>query len=343
MRLRTVFLVALGFLIVWFLYLEREILTPFVLAGIFAYILNPIVDFFSNKIKLPRTLSVLLIYVFLTGLVIAGGLALSKRVVDESFQFEEFINSLIASASLQVNTLPDWIRPTAEDALFSLSNSKLFDLTPSLFSLFPQAISRIVSFVIFLFSAFFFLKEGRKIIDKFLNLIPNDYKVEVEILLRRINSVLGGYLRGQVLMVLLMSTAFFLILTGFNVKFALVLAIFAGVAEIVPFIGPIVATTVVGFAAFITNATNFGLNPLQTALGVVLAFVIVRQLQDYLVMPYVFGKITKLHPLIILFAVIAGGHIAGMLGLILAVPIAASLRIFLEYSLNKINDSSRKK
>lgn len=342
-RLRTVFFVILGIIIIWFLYIEREILTPFILAGIFAYILNPIVDFISNKIKLPRTLSVVIIYVLLTAGVIAGGMSLSRRIIDESFQVENFISSLTNSAALQIDTLPDWARPAAQDTLNSLDRSKLFALSPSLFSLFPQAISQIVSFVIFLFSGFFFLKEGKHIVDRFLNLVPNEYKMEVEILLRKINSVFGGYLRGQLLMMFLMSSVFFIILSAFNVKFALILAIFAGIAEIVPFIGPIVATTVAGLAAFTTQATGFGLDPLQTVLGVVISFTVVRQLQDYLVIPYIMGRITKLHPLVILFAVLAGGHTVGMLGLILAVPVAAILKILLEFCSDKVNDSSIKK
>lgn len=341
-RLRTAFFIFLGIIILWLFYIEREILTPFLLAGIFAYILNPIVDFISDKIKLPRSLSVIIIYVVITAGLIAGGLALSKRIIDESSEVQKFISSITTSAALQINTLPDWIRPTAQDILSSLNKSKLFALSPSLLSFFPQAISRIVSFVIFLFSAFFFLKEGRRIIDRFLNQIPNTYKVEVEILLRKINSVFGGYLRGQVLMVLLMSFVFFLILSIFNIKFAIILAIFAGIAEIVPFIGPIVATTVTGLVVFTTNASSFGFSPLQTTLGVVIAYIIVRQLQDYLVIPYIMGRITKLHPLVILFAVLSGGHMAGMLGLILAVPVAAILKILLEFCIDKINDSSRK-
>jgi predicted PurR-regulated permease PerM len=73
------------------------------------------------------------------------------------------------------------------------------------------------------------------------------------------------------------------------------------------------------------------------ALVVVVVYAVVRQVQDYLINPYVMGKITKLHPLVILFAVIAGEHIGGILGLILAVPIAGIIKIIFEYSLDKIN------
>lgn len=340
-RLRTLFILLVGLLVLWVLYIEREILTPFILAAIFAYILNPFVDFLADKLKIPRTLSVVLIYLILIVGVVSGGYAIGKRVVEESSQLDKFVNDLVVSAYNETNALPDFVKPTVLDTLSSLDKSKLFVVTPSLISLFPQALSRIISFVIFLFSAFFFLKEGKNIIDRILNQIPSSYKIEIEILLRKINAVLGGYLRGQIFMILLMSTVFYIILSLFNVKFALVIAVFSGIAETVPFIGPIVATTVAGLTAYTTQSTAFGFNLLQTAMGVVASYIVVRQIQDYFVLPFIMGKITKLHPLIILFAVLAGGHTAGLLGLILAVPLAATVKILLDFSSDKVNASKK--
>ncbi|MCL6096184.1 MAG: AI-2E family transporter, partial [Patescibacteria group bacterium] len=153
----------------------------------------------------------------------------------------------------------------------------------------------------------------------------------------------GSYLRGQVFLVLLVSLVLFIALSILGVKFALILAIFSGLAEIVPIIGPIVAASLAAIVAFIGGTSNFSLAPLQTAIAVVVIYTVVRQLQDYLVNPYIMGKITKLHPLVILFAVLAGEHTAGILGLILAVPIAGVLRIFLEFSLDKINGKTENK
>jgi predicted PurR-regulated permease PerM len=204
----------------------------------------------------------------------------------------------------------------------------------------PKAFSRILSFIIFLFAAFYFLKEGRKMFDKMLNFVPNDFKIEADILIRRVNAVLGGYLRGQIFLIVLVSFTLFICLSILGVKFALILAVFSGFAEIVPIIGPIVAASVAALAAYLGGASNFNLPPLQIALIVVAIYTIVRQLQDYLVNPYVMGRITKLHPLIILFAVISGEHIAGVMGLILAVPIAGVIKIIFEYSLDKINSKN---
>lgn len=176
--------------------------------------------------------------------------------------------------------------------------------------------------------------------DKFLNFIPNEFKFDTEIILRKINSTLGSYLRGQIFLVLLVAAILFIALSILGVRFALILAIFSGLAEIVPIIGPIVAASIAAIVAFVGGSSNIGLSPLYMAIAVIVVYTVVRQIQDYLVNPLIMGKITKLHPLIILFAVLAGEHTAGILGLILAVPIAGILKILLEFSLDKLNDKT---
>lgn len=336
LRIRSIFFITIGFLLLWFLYIEKAILTPFILAGIFAYIFNPIVNFFYHKLKFPRTLTVIVIYIFIISAIIFSGIAFSKRVVSESFELRSYASTITKTAKNQINSLPEWIKPTINDTLSTFEKSTSFSY-PSVFSFFPQAFSRILEFIIFLFAAFYFLKEGRNMIDKLLNFVPNEYRVEIDILIRKINSVLSGYLRGQIFLVFFVSVVLFICLTILGVKFALILAVFSGFAEIVPIIGPIVAATVAAIVAFIGGTSNFNLPPFQLAIAVVIMYTVVRQIQDYFVNPYVLGKITKLHPLIILFSVIAGEHTAGILGVILAVPLAGVIKIIFEYSLDKVN------
>ena len=229
------------------------------------------------------------------------------------------------------------MRPTLHEAVSSIEKS-INVSTPSVYSFVPEIFSKIISFIIFLFAAFYFLKEGGGMVDRLLNLVPNRYKIEVDILLKKINSILGSYLRGQIFLVILVSFVLFICLTIIGVKLALMLAIFSGVAEIVPIIGPILAAGVAAVVAYLGGTSNFGLDPLQTAVIVVIVYTVVRQIQDYLVNPQVMGRITRLHPLIILFAVIAGEHVAGITGLLLAVPIAGVLKLIVEYSLELIED-----
>src|SRR3989344_598531 len=337
LRLKFIFFITIGVLVLGFLYIQREILTPFIFAAIFAYIFNPIVNILHRKLKVPRTASVIVIYILIIGMIVGGGILFSKRAVDESSQFRYQITQITKNAKAQINNLPDWIRPTLNDTLATIEKSN--NLTyPSVYSFFPEVFSRIIGFIIFLFATFYFLKEGGSMFDRIINLVPNKYKIEVDILLKKINSILGSYLRGQIFLVILISLVLFICLSVIGVKFALILAIFSGFAEIVPIIGPIFAATVAAIVAYMGGQSNFGWDPFQTAIVVVIVYTVVRQIQDYLINPYIMGKITKLHPLIILFAVIAGEHVAGIVGLILAVPIAGILKIIFEYSMDLIED-----
>jgi len=336
------FFVVLAGLFIWFLYIDRAILTPFVLAAIFAYVFNPIVNFLYLKVKLPRTFSILIIYLLIMSLVVTLSIFSTRRILSESLEFNQFISKTVNITKTQINSLPDYIKPTAKEALISLEQSKIFS-SQSLFSLFPQAISKIVSFFIFLFAAFYFLKDGNFMLNKFLNLIPIKHKIEVEITLRRINKIFGAYLRGQIFLVFIVSLILFIALSILGVKFALIISIFSGFAEIVPIIGPIVAGTVATLVVLISGVSNFNLTPIHASIIVIIIYFVTRQLEDYSIIPYVMGKITELHPLIILFAVISGGHLFGILGFILAVPIAGVIKIILGFTLDKINSSSRSK
>ena len=342
-RFKTIFFIVLALFTIWFIYIDRAILTPFILAAIFAYVFNPVVNFFYHKIKLPRSFSIIVIYLLLMSLVVFLSIVLTRRIFEESIELKSFVTEFIETTKNQLNSLPDFLQPTIKETLIGIEKSRIFS-PQSIFSLFPQAISRIVSFFIFLFAAFYFLKDSSFMIDSFLKMVPNKYKIEVEIILRRMNKVFGGYLRGQIFLVFLVSLVLFIALSILGVRFALVIAVFSGFAEIVPIIGPITAGAVATIVVLASGVSNFNIPPFQAGIIVVIIYFITRQLEDYFVIPYVMGKIIDLHPLIILFAVISGGHLFGVLGFILAVPIAGVIKILLDFALDKISlNSSQQK
>lgn len=337
--LKTAFFIFLAIFACWFLYLERAILTPFVLGIVFAYIFNPVINFSYRYIKLPRTFSIVIVYLAIVSLLIFFGVVLTKQVTNESSELKSFINKLPETTENQIDSLPSWVKPAASDMFSFIENPK--PISVSIFNFLPKAITRIIGFFIFLFAGFYFLKDGRTMFNKFLDLAPNNYKEDLKILSVKINNILGGYLRGQVFMVFLVSLILYIALSIVGVKFALILAIFSGFTEIIPIIGPIFAGAVGALIALTSDNLAFGLNNLQAAIVVILIYFIVRQIQDYFIAPGIMGRIVKLHPLLILFAVLAGQHIWGILGVILAVPIAGVVRILLEFSLEKINKSKK--
>ena len=340
-RLRTVFIALIFVLLCIFVFAERALLTPIILGAIFAYLFNPTVNFFSEKIKLPRGLSVVIIYALIVSVVVAAATILTRQFLAESDDIRSYITAFAINAQKEVYNLPDFVRPTVSDFVISLTKTRSVS-NVSLLPFFPKALSRIVSFLIFVFSGYYFLKEGGSMFEKGLTFVPSKYKVDVEILLRKINSVLGGYLRGQIFLVFLMALVTFVALSILGVRFALLVAIFSGFAEIVPVVGPITAGALATLVVFVTGTVNFGLSPIAGAGAVIAIYFILRHIEDYFVIPQIMGKITKLPPFVIFLAVIAGGHLWGIMGLILAVPVAAIIKILLEFFLDQTVEEEEK-
>lgn len=333
---KTVFLIGLAIAALWFLYIERTILAPFILGAVFAYIFNPVINFFSHRVKLPRTISILIIYGAIISLLAFLSQFLARQIIDESSQLKIFIANLSSTLRQGIGGLPLWLRPAVEDSISSFEKLE-FITSFSILNFFPAVISRAISFIVFLFSGFYFLKEGKNMYHAILNFMPKNYRFDVEVLFRKINNVLSAYLRGQIFLIFLVSLILFIALSILQVRFALILAIFSGIVEIIPIIGPITAGTVAVVVAFTAGNLNFSLSPILGAVTVAIVYFVIRHFQDYFINPFVMGRITRLHPLIVLFAVLAGEHIWGIMGILLAVPAAAIVRILLEFSLEKIN------
>lgn len=336
MKPRIVGLVILAALAVWFLFLERAILAPFIMAAIFAYILNPVITFLAEKTKFPRTLFIAFLYILLFTFIGWLGTVLTRQILAEAEELSSQAQGFLVGADAQIYAMPIWFQDSARNAIGSLREALTIE-PANLLPLFSGAASRIFTVITFLFASFYFLKDGGRFIDDILLFFSGERKLEVEILLRRINLILGNYLRGQLLIVLLMATLGFVLFTLLGVKYSLLLGIVIGLAEIIPMIGPIIAGVITVLVAALDGASVFGLDPIYDGALVLGGYVILNQIENYLIVPQIMGKVTKLHPLLVFFSVLAGGHLFGALGFILAVPVAASLRIILEYLLDKIN------
>jgi hypothetical protein len=155
-------------------------------------------------------------------------------------------------------------------------------------------------------------------------------------LIAEINSTLGAYLRGQALLVLIMSSASFALLYALDVKYALIVAIATGFLELIPLLGPWVAGAIAVTVSLFQDTTPFGWTHLTLAAAIGLGYFALRQLEDAFVIPTVIGRFVHLHPLLVLFCVVVGTGLGGILGLILAVPIAAVSRILVSYFYAKL-------
>jgi len=204
------------------------------------------------------------------------------------------------------------------------------EAVPLLLSTFSFAIE----LLIYLISSFYLIVYGDRFVQSIRGLLSRRYHREFDRLIAEINTTLGAYIRGQLVLVVIMSVASYVVLRVLDVDYALSLAIATGFLELIPLIGPWTAAAAAVTIALFQETTPFGWS--HPTLALALLYFALRQMEDTFVIPVVIGRIVHLHPLLVIFALVVATSLGGILGLILAVPIAAVLKILVAFFFAKL-------
>jgi predicted PurR-regulated permease PerM len=191
-------------------------------------------------------------------------------------------------------------------------------------------VETLLRLILALVATFYLLMSADRLKRGVTRLTPLPLRQEFGPVVAEIDRILGRYMRGQILLIAIMSFATWLALTLLGIRYALILGLIAGVLELIPLIGPIAAAVPAVAIAFF-QPSPYGWSPLVYAGVVALAYFVLRHAEDYFVIPQVVGRVVELHPLIAMFAIFSGAAIGGVLGMFLAVPAAAVLRILARY------------
>jgi predicted PurR-regulated permease PerM len=184
-------------------------------------------------------------------------------------------------------------------------------------------LSGLTFFIIVPFVLFFFLGQGRTIKRAIIELVPNRYFELVLNLLYRIDGQLGGYIRGMVLSVMIVSLLSITGLYIIDLEHFLVIGLLAGLANVIPYLGPLIGIVAGVIAAVLQySALSFGV-----VLPVIIVFLIVQIVDNVFVAPVVVARSVNLHPLLVIFAVLVGSELFGAVGMLLAVPTTAVIKV----------------
>ena len=322
------------------------LLNPFLWAIVTAYLLNPFVRALAERSRIRRFWWVLLIYA-ITGLLIYAGVnslwpRLAAQFADLQATLPEFARTLTTwleeRGTLTFGGLVIDLRPAEED-LITWFTDIASGLSASVPELVFGVIELLILLLVYLVVTFYLLLQADQLAEAFYGLIPVSYRAEIRELGRSIDRVLGAYIRSQLLLIVLMAVLTYIPLSLLGVKYALVLAIATGFLEIIPFVGPYTAAGSAMLVALLQSTAPFGWPNWLLAIVVGIIYLVLRQAEDHLIIPNLVGHIVKLHPVLVIFAILAGGHIGGALGLLIAVPVAATVRIILVYLYAKLVDS----
>jgi predicted PurR-regulated permease PerM len=324
------------------IYLARSVLAPFILAIATAYVISPLVDHVQARLHIARAAVVGLFYLVFFGTVTLAVLALeptvarqsrdlfdsgegvSRAVVDRVSGNDQMV-TLLRTAGVDIVSADDPQYLEKRETLSIHVQDGIDKLTTSeaLGTAAQTTFHLMVDFVIWASVTFYLTLNERKSIYFFFRFIPDSSLPRVREVMARIHVMLWKYLRGQIALVSIMSVSSYVVLRIFQVPHALPLAIGTGLVEIVPFVGPILAATVAGLVALTTNGVG-------TMIGVLVSYLVLRQVEDQIVMPQIVGRVVHLNPVVTIFVVLAGEHIGGIIGVLIAIPLAAAARVVLD-------------
>ena len=306
---RTIIFTVFFLGLLWFLYYIKDLIFELFIALLIMTILNPLVTRLSKK-RIPRGVSTFLAYLIVFAVFGVAVAAIIPPLVDQTTSFIEGLPGYLANLGLS-SSLSE-----------SLANQALSQLGS-----FPSQIAKTVVsffsnlfgfFIVFIF-AFYLLLAREKLDDQLGSLFGEKKKKEIGKTIDLLEKKLGGWARGQFLLMLIVGTATYIGLIFLKIPFALPLAILVGLFEIIPYVGPIIAAVpavIIGFG----NSTIMGL-------AVTALYILIQQLEAYVIVPKVMKKSVGVSPLITLLSLTIGFKVAGVVGAIISIPVVITLQV----------------
>ncbi len=338
-------LIVAGLVIILLLifYVFRALLPPIAIALVLAYILKPFADLIERRARLPRTLSVILVFLVLLLFISLIPVAVVPYAVDRitrlNLDVQKLTDDLIAflsqpifilsySFSLQdlvgdlQQALQDLLRPFATQTvtvLFGVASSLLWLLS-------------------ILVISFYLVKDADRLRSFLDRIAPPGYTEELRRLREEINRVWKAFFRGQVVLGIVIGVVVWLAMTAVGLPNAGLMGLLAGLLEVIPTFGPVLATIPALLVAFFLGSTYLPLSNFWFTVLVLGIYTLIQQLENAYLVPRIMGRRMQLHPVIIFIGVLAGGLLFGALGVLLAAPIIGTLRVALRYTYAKLLD-----
>lgn len=314
----TILKIILAIFAVWFLYTVREIVFLLFIVLIIVIALDPLINRMSKYI--PRLLALLIFSLAILGILTAIGFLIIPPVVNQlgqiSIDLPFYLNKFGPIYQNFQGSIANY-----QESLFSAS-SQLGKLSSGIFSTTIGFISGIIGVFTVLVLTFYMLLEKNAIRIFLEQIIPLEHKEKIFELVKKIGLKMGSWLRGQILLMVMIGILDWIALTALGVPFALTLAVWGGLTEVIPYVGPWLGLIPAAIIAFT-------ISPLAGLL-VIIIYVGIQQLEAQVLAPKVMGRAVGLSPVIIILAILIGAKLEGILGIIIAVPVAAAISVILQ-------------
>ncbi|MCB0173698.1 MAG: AI-2E family transporter [Anaerolineae bacterium] len=356
---------------VYLIYLSRSVLTLVIIAALIAFLLMPIVDLLHHRYKMPRIVAVLLTYIITSIVVALAPLILFPQIIrgfnflarvdytvvfdnslrwfndtlislrgvdfhfgEVSLNFDRIVDPLLDSLQNAERTV-DFSMPSAQTIINSLNSAVTLTYGVAA-NLVGTVFSAFLAFIVVIISAIYFSLDAHRFKGQFLGIIPEKYRFEAAILLDRLKKIWQAYFRGRLILMIIVGVGTWAGTSLLGVPGAFALGVIAGALELIPNLGPFIATIPGVLVALIQGSTTLDVNNFVFALIVTAFYFSLQQFENAVIIPRVIGDAVDLHPIVILVGVIVGANVAGVIGALVAAPVIASGREIIRYLYYKV-------
>ncbi len=319
-------------------FLSSLLFTMFI-SGLLAYAINPIINYLEKK-DITRPRGVLIVYIAILAILIVLAVSVTpnflrelKKLATNFPQYTEEFSNAMGNLSKNITSvfgeLPPILKGVEEgtlDFLKSFQDSLGRGIRSFATSIVSIA-SKFVNIVLTPILTYYFLVDKESIKKKTINLIPEKKKEDTIELAKRIDESLIMFIRGRMIMALYITVVISVMLLLFRIEFAIVIGIITGLFDIVPYVGPFIGYIPAVFFAALSSWTK--------AFWISVLFVFIQWIENNILAPKVMGDNMDLHPMTILLSIIIGGGVFGVFGMILSVPIVATVKVIAEFYMEK--------
>lgn len=323
------------------LYMLRGALFPFILGGALAYIMHPLVTWLEKRMPgrnrrpvLARVLSIFIMFAVMAGLLAGGLIVVLPPVVEQFRLFIDSLPVLISDARVAVENwnrelsgaIPEEIRLQIQEAIQNAGVvlvSAAQGVMVRTIGVVSGALTIVIGLAALPLFLYYVLKDREKLVDGMVSVFPPGPRVHARNVITVVNHVFSSYVRAQLLLGLVVGVLVFIGLTLLGVKFAIILAVVAGVFELVPIIGPWLGAIPGIVVVLATSPEKF--------FWVVLVYFGVQLLENSLLVPRIQSRALHVHPVLILVVIIVGSEVAGLWGVILGPPLVVAGKEVFDY------------
>lgn len=308
------------------------VISPLFIGFVIAWLLDPLIKRLSAN-KMNRVIASIVVYLVIIGLIVVLAIIITPQLAIQVKEFISSVPNILKDIRGVINNVFDVVKESGisgdttkeeiYDAISKIGNSMTENLPANILNFGRSFVYYIVQFTLGVIVAFYLSISFNNVNSKIRSLFPEKYHDDYNDLMKKINTTLRGYVSGVLIVMFLVFISQSIGLTLAGLKAPLVFALFCAITDVIPYFGPWIG----GIPAVIVG---FTISPV-TGLLTIVSILVVQGLENYFYQPLIMGHTMKLHPITIMIGLLVFGHFFGIIGMIIATPVIACLKIILEF------------